>query len=411
MIRANEALLRILDSTSVLPACEVALDDALGRVIAAPVIAHDSVPPFASAAMDGFAVSSTDVAQARADHPVRLRVLQDVAAGSVASCRVEPGTAIRIMTGAPVPDGADCVVRVEDTRPEGNEVAILRGAKGGANVRPVGEDTHAGGVVLSQGAVVRAAEIGVLASVGCSTVSVYRAPKVSVVTTGDELVGVGEPMGPGKIRDTNSYALTAQARASGAVPLLIARVADTLDATSEAFARAMAQSDIVVTNGGVSVGDYDCAKAALERIGARLVFWGVEQKPGKPLAFWEADGKTVISLPGYPAAAMICFEEYVRPALRKMTGHSALHRPHRVARLQAGYDKKGGGKDRRVHLLRAKVFESDGELQATLTGGQGSAMLSSLARSNALVVVPEDQDAIAPGGQVLVHLTDQPEDH
>lgn len=411
MTRATEALQRILDSTSVLPACVVALDDALGRVIADPVTARDSVPPFASAAMDGYAVVATDVAHAGADHPVRLRVLQDVAAGKVASCRVEPGTAIRIMTGAPVPDGADCVVRVEDTRPEGNEVVILRGAKGGANVRPVGEDTRAGGVVLSPGTVVRAAEIGVLASVGCSTVSVHRAPKVTVVTTGDELVGVDEPVGPGKIRDTNSYALTAQVRSCGAVPLLIARVADTIEAASEAFARAMAQSDIVVTNGGVSVGDYDCAKAALERIGARLVFWGVEQKPGKPLAFWEAGGKTVISLPGYPAAAMICFEEYVRPALRKMMGHSALHRPHRPARLRAGYDKKGGGKDRRVHLLRARVFESDGELHATLTGGQGSAMLSSLARSNALVVVPEGQDAIAPGGQVLVHLTDQPEDH
>ena len=231
MPRASEALAIILGSVKPLAPCAVPLADALGLVLAQDLAARDDVPPFASSAMDGYAVLGSDVAGASHDAPVRLRVLQDVPAGQVASCRVQPGTAVRIMTGAAVPDGADCVVRVEDTFSSGEEVVIRRGVPAGVNVRPIGEDILAGTTVFPAGTVIRPAELGVLASVGCATVPVYPAAKVAVVTTGDELVDVGEPLVPGKIRDANSYTLTAQVRQCGAEPLLIARVADTLAAT------------------------------------------------------------------------------------------------------------------------------------------------------------------------------------
>jgi len=411
MPRVSEALEIILGSVKPLAPREIPVAESLGLVIARDIAAHDSVPPFASSAMDGYAVRGSDVAGASYDSPSRLRVLQDVPAGQVASCRVQPGTAVRIMTGAAVPDGADCVVKVEDTFTDGEFVVIRRGVPGGVNVRPVGEDIFAGTTVFAAGTLIRPAEIGVLASVGCASVPVYPKVSVAVVTTGDELIDVGDKLVPGKIRDANSYTLTAQVRQCGAEPLLIARVADTMDATRSAFARALAQADIVLTNGGVSVGDYDCVKDALESLGARLLFWGIEQKPGKPMAFWDIQGKAVVSLPGYPVSAMICFEEYVRPALRKMMGHVLLNRPWRKAVLQGVYDKRGGGKDRRTHFLRAKAWEQDGLWHAALAGKQGSAVLSSLAGSNALAVVTEEQDAIDAGGLVLLHLTDQPEDH
>lgn len=411
MPRASEALAIILGSVKQVAPRDVPLAEALGLVIARDIAARNSVPPFASSAMDGYAVRAADVAGASPGSPVRLRVLQDVPAGKVASCRVQPGTAVRIMTGAAVPEGADCVVRVEDTLTDGKDAVIRRGVAAGVNVRPIGEDIDAGTGVLRSGTVVRPAEIGVLASVGCATVPVFPRVKVAVVTTGDELVDVGDELVPGKIRDANSYTLTAQVRQCGAEPLLIARVADTLQETREAFERAMESADLVLTNGGVSVGDYDCVKDALSGLGAKMLFWGIEQKPGKPMAFWDLGGKAIVSLPGYPVSAMICFEEYVRPALRKMMGHALLHRPWRKAVLQGVYDKRGGGKDRRTHFLRARAWEHEGVWHASIAGNQGSAVLSSLAGSNALAVVAEEQDAIDAGGLVLLHLTDQPEDH
>jgi len=408
MPQVREALSIILDSVSRLAPKRVALGESLGLVLADDVQAYDNVPPFASSAMDGYAVRADDVRSASPEGPRRLRVLQDVAAGQTAWQPVETGSAIRIMTGAQVPEGADCVVRVEDTRVDGDCVLILRGVRQGVNVRNAGEDLTTGQVVLRAGSVLRAAELGVLASVGCGMVPVIRPAKVAVVTTGDELADVSSPLGPGSIRDSNSYTLSAQARAAGASVVMFPRVRDAREAVREAMEAAAEQADLVITNGGVSVGDYDYVKLTLEAMGAELKFWGVNQKPGRPMAFWMLRGRPVASLPGYPVSAMVCFEEYVRPALRKMMGHALLHRPSRKAALEGGYSKTG---DRRVHLVRVWAWEEEGRWKARLTGPQGSGILSSMAHANALGIIDGSEDEIADGGSIEIHLTDLPEDH
>lgn len=408
MPQVREALNIVLESVSRLPPRRVALRDCLGRVLAEDVQAHDDVPPFASSAMDGYAVRAEDVVRASDSQPARLRVLQDVAAGQTAWQAVEAGTAIRIMTGAPVPEGADCVVRVEDTRVEAGDVAILRGVKSGVNVRAAGEDVTRGQVVMRAGTELRAAELGVLATVGCGMVPIFPSARVAVVTTGDELVDVEEALRPGAIRDSNSYTLSAQARMVGASVVMFPRVRDDKSAVREAMEAAIEQADLVITNGGVSVGDYDYVKLTLEQMGAELKFWGVNQKPGKPLAFWMLRGRPVASLPGYPVSAMVCLEEYVRPALRKMMGHTLLHRPWRNAALEGGYRKKGDG---RLHFVRVRAWEEEGRWKARLTGPQGSGILSSMANANALGLVAESADEIVGGGLIEVHLTDLPEEH
>jgi molybdopterin molybdotransferase len=405
MPRATEALKLILDSVSPLPSCDLPLPASLGRVLACDVCAREDLPSFDNSAMDGYAVRASDVAAATPSSPVRLRVLEDVPAGSTATQPVVQGSAIRIMTGAAMPPAADCVVRVEDTSAEGELVFIARGVCQGFNVRAVGEDVKVGQVALAAGTCLRAAELGVLAALGCARVRVHPAAKVAVITTGDELVDADAPPGPGKIRDANSYTLSAQVRLAGAEPLLFPRVPDDKAAVESALQRALAGADLVLTNGGVSVGDYDYVKAVLESMGAKLGFWGVEQKPGKPLAAWLLDGKCVVSLPGYPASAMVCFEEYVRPALRKMMGHVWLHRPVRHAELTAPYFKKA---DRRLHLLRVWAWEQAGAWKARLSGAQGSGVLSSMAAANGLAAVAED---VEEARVVPVHMTDLPEDH
>jgi molybdopterin molybdotransferase len=261
---------------------------------------------------------------------------------------------------------------------------------------------------MRAGTALRAAELGVLASVGCAMVPVIPPVRVAIVTTGNELADVQDTLGPGAIRDSNSYALSAQARMAGATVVMFPRVRDDTDAVREALEAAVEQADIVITNGGVSVGDYDYVKLTLEQMGADLKFWRVNQKPGKPLAFWMLRGRPVASLPGYPVSAMVCFEEYVRPALRKMMGHSLLHRPWRNAALEGGYQKKG---DRRVHIVRVHAWEEDGRWKARLTGPQGSGILSSMANANALGQIEAGDDEVADGGLIQIHLTDQPEEH
>jgi molybdopterin molybdotransferase len=384
------------------------LPEVLGKVVAEDVTSGEDVPPFASSAMDGYAVRAFDLQRASTEQPTRLRVLQDVAAGQTASEEIEAGTAIRIMTGAPVPAGADCVVRVEDTQSAGGFVEVLRVVRAGVNIRKAAEDVTAGQVVVRAGTQVRAAELGVMASVGCGKVRIFPAARVAIVTTGDELVDVNEAAGPGRIRDANSYTLMAQTQMAGGEPRLFARIRDTMPAVREAFEAAVQGADLVITNGGVSVGDYDYVRLALEQMGAQLRFWGVEQKPGRPLAYWAFRGKPIVSLPGYPVSAMVCFEHYVRPALRKMMGHAWVHRPIRRAELQGGYDKKG---DRRLHFVRVRAWEEHGTWKAALTGPQGSGLLMSMSQANGLALIGEEVDQIADGEVVAVNMIDLPEDH
>jgi molybdopterin molybdotransferase len=316
---------------------------------------------------------------------------------------------MRIMTGAPLPVGADTVVQVELTRPEEAEVLVLKSLKPGANVRLAGEDMKDGATVLQRGTFLRPGEVGVCAAAGHPVVSVYPRVRVAVLTTGAELVDVSAVPGPGQIRDANAHSLRAQVQAIGAEPVVFPRVTDTSEAVRTAVAQAVAQADVVLTNGGVSVGDYDFVREVLEDLGAHLVFWGVKQKPGKPMGFWTLGSKYVVGLPGNPVSCMVCTEEYVRPMLRRMMGFSLLYRPVRSAILDGAYAK--GADTGRRHFVRVRLREQDGVLHAVLTGPQGSGILTSMAEAEALAIIPEQVSTLAAGSLVDVQLSDLPEDH
>jgi molybdopterin molybdotransferase len=409
MLNIEEALKAILDHATPLTPVTMLLDEAAGLVLAEDVIAHGNVPPFANSAMDGFAVIATDIQQASEATPVRLRILEDVPAGSVATQPVRPGTAIRIMTGAPLPDGADTIVHVEVTRTEGNDVFILLALKTGVNVRRAGEDMKDGATILTIGTVLRPGEIGVCAAAGHGTVTVYPRVRVAVLTTGSELVDATQVPGPGQIRDANAHSLRAQVAAMGAEPVVFARVPDTREAVRFALEQALTQADVVLTNGGVSVGDYDFVKDVLQEMGAELVFWRVKQKPGKPMAFWTLGAKRIVGLPGNPVSCMVCAEEYVRPLVRRMMGHALLCRPVRTAVLDERYAK--GVDAGRTHFVRVRLQERDGILHAAPTGPQGSGILTSMALATGIAVLPEDTPVVEAGQNIHVQLTDLPEDH
>jgi molybdopterin molybdotransferase len=409
MLSIEEALKAILDHATLLAPVTMPLDEAAGLVLAEDVVARGNVPPFANSAMDGFAVLAADIQQASEATPVRLRILEDVPAGSVATQPVRPGTTIRIMTGAPLPDGADTVVHVEITRTDGDDVLILLALKSDVNVRRAGEDMKDGEVVLTAGTVLRPGEVGVCAAAGYATVTVHPRVRVAVLTTGRELVDAGEVPGPGQIRDANAHSLRAQIAAMGAEPVVFARVPDTREAVRSALDQALTQADVVLTNGGVSVGDYDFVKDVLQQMGAELVFWRVKQKPGKPMAFWTLDSKRIVGLPGNPVSCMVCTEEYVRPLVRRMMGHALLYRPVRTAILDERYAK--GADAGRTHFVRVRLQERDGVLHATLTGPQGSGILTSMALAVGIAVLPEKTPVVEAGQIVHVQLTDSPEDH
>ena len=340
---------------------------------------------------------------------MRLRVLGALPAGGVSAHAVEPGTALRIMTGAPMPEGADAVAPVESIRTGEGWVEVAHPLSPGANVRREGEDIPAGGLVLEAGTSLRPGEIGVLASTGFGGLLVHPRARVAVITTGDELVDCSEGLGPGRIRDANIHALGAQVRAFGALPIPFPRIPDRQGAAEAALRQALDACDLVLTTGGVSMGDWDFVKPALEKMGAVPLFWRVAQKPGGPLGFWMLEGKPIFGIPGNPVAAMLMVEEYVRPALRKMMGFRHLHRPERTGILDRPWGRSGA--DGRTHFLRVTAREDGGQWRASLTGPQGSGILSSMLRANALAVIPEDQGSVPAGGSVRLHLIEMVEDH
>lgn len=403
-----EALAMILGGLAPLPARALPLGEALGLAAAEPLVSAEQVPPFTNSAMDGYAVRSADLAPASPEHPVRLRVLGDLAAGATPDQAVTPGTAWRIMTGAPLPDGADAVVPVEDTVRGRDWVEVRASLRGGLHVRPAGEDIQAGLPLVPAGRALRPGDLGVLAAVGRPTVPVHPRARVAVLTTGDELVDASERPGPGQIRDANIHAVCAQIAACGAIPVPFPRIPDDRTALTRGLREAMA-ADAILTTGGISVGDYDFVKPILEALGAERGFWKVAQKPGGPLGFWRLGGRPVFGIPGNPVAAMLMVEEYVRPALRRLMGHSALHRPVVEARLEGGWTGKAG--DRRTTFLRVVARREAEGWWARLTGPQGSAILSSMLQANALAVIPAGMDRVEPGGRVELHLTDEAEDH
>ena len=399
-----DALAMVLSAVAQLPAESVPLRAALGRVLAEPAVAQDSLPPFANSAMDGFAVRAADVAGASSAAPAALRVVADLAAGYVSDMVVGPGCAARIMTGAPLPAGADAVIPVEDTdeswrdvaRPLPEQVQVFRSVSAGDYVRQAGEDIRAGATIIPAGRQLRPQEIGVLASIGRAAVMVVRQPRVGILATGDELIGVDEPLQPGKIRNSNGYAQEAQVRAAGAIPVPLGIARDTLaDVRDRLQAGLDAGVDLFVSSAGVSVGAYDVVKTVLDAAGD-VRFWRVRMRPGKPLAFGTYHGVTYFGLPGNPVSAMVSFERFVRPVLRKMGGQPALFRPEVEATLQQSLTSDG-----RESYLRAIVSQrEDGRYEAVTTGDQGSHIMSSLVQANALLIVPEGMIEVPAGIQL-----------
>ena len=409
MTTFQEALQLVLDRAVPLPPRPVPLEEALGLVAGEDILALEPVPPFTNSAMDGFAVRAGDCAAASGTAPVRLTVQGEIAAGRPCAPALGPGAAYRIMTGAAMPEGADAVVPVEEADAAGGWVTLCGPARLGAHVRLAGEDIPAGGLVVPRGRILRPAEIGVLASIGCARVPAHPRARVAVITTGNELVDAGEHPGPGQIRDANIHSLAAQVRAAGALPVCFPRVPDRREAVTAALEQALDGADVVLTNGGISVGDFDYIKDVLEALGAERVFWRVAQKPGGPLGLWRLQGKLVFGIPGNPVAAMLMFEEFVRPALRRMMGFARLHRPERVGVMAASWRKHSP--DGRINLLRVTARPQGERLLVALTGPQGSGVLSSMMLANALALIPADTLEIPAGGDILLHLIDEPEDH
>lgn len=408
MLTPPDALQLILAHLRPLDPVCLPLAEALGRAVAAPLQSRAQVPPFTNSAMDGYAVRSEDLVAATAGAPIRLRVLGDLAAGGVPEGPVQPGEALRIMTGAPLPAGADAVVPVEHTTRGESWVEIAQPVRRGIHIRLAGEDLQLGQSLLQPGLALRPGEIGALAAAGYDTVPVYPKVRVAVLTTGDELVDVAEEPGPGQIRDANIHAVCAQVAACGATPVPFPRIPDDR-ALLLAKLREALTADVILTTGGISVGDYDFMKELLAELGAEQVFWKVAQKPGGPFGFWMLGAKPIFGIPGNPVAALLMVEEYVRPALRRLMGFTNLHRPVAEATLTDGWAGKAG--DPRTTFLRVIAHREGSLLRAQLTGPQGSAILSSMLTSNALAVIPPGVDQVPAGGMVTLHLTEAAEDH
>jgi molybdopterin molybdotransferase len=408
-ISVNEALAIVLGEMAVLPLEASPLADALGRVLAEPIVAREPLPPFANSSMDGFALRAADVAKASPEQPVILTIVGEVAAGTTFDGYVGSGQAARITTGAPIPAGADAVVPVEDTGQARHEVLgdlpetiqVGRTLAAGDYVRKPGEDVQAGSTVLAAGTVIRPQELGLMASLGYATVRVVRRPRVGILATGDELVGVEEKLTPGKIRNSNGPVQAAQVVQAGGVPVTLGVARDSVaDLRSRLQAGLEANVDLFVSSAGVSVGAYDVVTHILRKEGG-VRFWRVRMRPGKPLTFGHYGGAHYFGLPGNPVSAMVSFERFVRPALLKMGGHRRLERPLVLVTI-----KKPVHSDGRESYVRAVVEKVNDAYVATPTGRQGSHMMTSLASANALVIVPENVRQVAAGTRLMAMMVD-----
>lgn len=405
MIPLADVQREILGAVAALARSTLPLSDAVGLVTADDVIAREAVPPFANSAMDGYAVRAADTAGAAPEAPVRLVVAGELPAGHAPTQSVGDGEAIRIMTGAPVPGGADAVVMVEYTERDGDAVQVMHTARPGDHVRAAGGDLAPGDPVFPAGTVLGPAHVGVLASLGFHEVEVVSRARVGVLSTGDELVERG-PLHPGQIRDSNRPMLLALVAGAGGEAANLGLARDDESTITRTLEDALATCDAVITSGGVSVGDFDYVKAALDRLGG-LQSRQVAIKPAKPLAFGVIDGTPVFGLPGNPVSSLVSFELFARPALLAMMGHRARFRPAVTATAEQAMLRKPDGK---LHLDRVRVRVEGDAYVAARTGDQASNVLSATALANGLALLP-DGDGVPEGGDVRVMRLDWPADH
>lgn len=388
----------VLESIAATGAEQVRLEQSLGRVLAEEVRANRDQPPYDISAMDGYALRSADLGAI----PATLQIIEDIKAGDMPSKALAPGQCARIMTGAPLPQGADAVIRVEDTEalPD-NRVQINQSVKPGHDIRRLGENMRNGEVVLNTGIEITPGVIGVLATVKCAQVQVYRQPRVAILSTGNELEGLDEPVDPNKIPNSNSYALMGQVQALGIEPVLLGIARDDPEKL-ERYLRHGLEYDVLLVSGGTSVGVHDYVRPTIEALGAQMLFWRVAMKPGHPVAFGKTSEKIIFGLPGNPVSSMVCFEEFVAPALRRMMGHTRTHRRTITARLTHDVKHPPG----RTEFIRVMLAQEEGGYVATSTGAQGSGMLLSMARADGLAVVPADSNGLVAGSMVTVQLLD-----
>lgn len=399
MIEYKDAINEVLLRAKTVGTVQVFLNDSIWQVLAEDIYAKEDIPFSDNSAMDGFAVRFDDIKDASPEKPVVLKLKGEVPAGKPFNGVVEKGEAVSIFTGGIIPEGADTVVELEVTKFENGNVYIFNSRELGANIRKKGEDVKAGDLIFKKGTLITPAVCGVLASIGKPTVHVYRKPVVSIISTGSELIDIAEPLFPGAVRNSNTYLLSALLSNLPVEVFNFGVIPDEPEKVKETIERALGVSDIILTTGGVSVGDYDLVKVTIEELGAKRVFWRVAQKPGKPLAFYELNNRVIFGLPGNPAAVEICFLEYVRPFILKTLGYERYLPIRLFAKLKGGHRKKKG----RLNFIRVTLKEENGELIAEKAGAQGSGVLSTSARANAVALIPAEIEEVLDGEKVEVH--------
>ena len=406
MYTVEETIGIILDSLFTTGRELVSLKQAAGRVLSGDVVAGISIPPFDNSAMDGFALVSADTAGANPDRPVRLQISGEIQAGGVGDspAALERGRTIRIMTGAAIPPGADTVIPVEETDEQGGHLILSRPCQRGENIRRKGEDISRGTVALNAGARLKSADIGLLASLNCAEVEVGKRPVVSVISTGNEIVEVGDPAREDQIRNSNAYLLLAEIEKYGAIPRYLGIAGDSIDDTVPLLRQA-GESDVIITTGGVSMGKYDFVNEAVQSLGFTHLVEKVKMKPGKPCVFARREGTLFFGLPGNPVSTLVSFIQFVRPALLRMMGAVKIEKPVISATVKNRISKKPD----RKHFIRGYFSIVDGRPVVDTTGPQGSGILRSMSIANCLIVLPIGSTGVNPGDQVSIQLIDHEE--
>ena len=399
MIKVDDALDIILEKIPFQGVEKVTITEALGRVLAEDIVARRPNPPLDNSAMDGYALIAADIQSATPEHPVKLEIIEDIPAGHATEARVQPGQAARIMTGAPIPNGADAVIMQEDTERNGNSVLVKDKAEVRENIREAGEDVKAGETVVHKGVILNPAHIGMMAVVGRSHVFVSQRPTVAILSTGDEIVDLDEIAEGPCIYNSNGYMLAAQIRSAGAIPRYLGIATDSEKDLMEKFRWAL-QCNLVVSSGGVSVGDYDLVKASLKKMGQEMLFWKVAMKPGKPLAFGRIDEVPIFGLPGNPVSSFVSFEQFVRPSIRKMMHCAEIRNKTVKGKLTRAVRKKAG----RLHFLSSTVTWNGEEYSVTPEEEQGSGILKSMSNANGLMIFPLEATKLEEGETISVQL-------